>query len=212
MSIREVIDEMIEPARTIADVLPADCDIIEEEAEFDAISVRFLSRGLPSERPVLMNVSGLPAAGKSRYVQTLLCSRPDFVSISFDAIMEACRGYRNDWTRDRRLAFSRWELPARVAGYRLLEQCIDRRFSVIFEHSNALAGHLALYEAIRRQGYEIEIHFIGATPELVLPRLAGRNRYFPESLVEERWHTIQTWLPEYRRISDRFVEVIPWRG
>lgn len=212
MLLQEIRHEIIRPATGIADVLPQGCDEKTALGELRSITERFLQRGRPSEHPLLINVSGLPASGKSWYIRELLDSLPGFVYVSFDAVMESCPEYQQECIADKELAFACWEPVARIAGYRLLEECVKRRLPVIFEHSNADVRHLALYRAVQAAGYEVEIRFIDATPDLVLPRLALRDRYFPPLRVMERWKVMQELLPEFEKTVDRFIRLQPWAG
>lgn len=63
-------------------------------------------------------------------------------------------------------------------GYQLLKQAVKHRLPILFEHSNATAHHIELYEKIKQAGYTVDIRYINADPELVLPRLEKRERYF----------------------------------
>lgn len=158
-----------------------------------------------------MNVSGLPGAGKTSMARRLLQQNPHWVYIGFDELMEALPAYRAEAAADPEAAFRRWELPARFAGYALLKECIERRFSIIFEHSNANNAHIGLYRKIMEAGYEVEIRFIDATPELVLPRVAARPRFFPPEGVTERWTLLQRLLPEYQKTVTRFSILGAWK-
>ena len=132
--------------------------------------------------------------------------------IAFDAIMEALSGYQADYSLDRENAFLRWELPARFLGYRLLLLGLRNGWPILFEHSNALREHVDLYKKIKSLGYRIHMVCIDATPEMVIKRLARRNRFFPEEQVKKRWDCLIDLLPEYQKIVDDFKLIQPWKN
>lgn len=211
MSFQEVINKIISPAKTFADVLPSGSDVRLAQEEYAYFRMQSTQKAQVPDSPYLINVAGLPASGKSFYIKELLQSHPDAVYVSFDRVMESWSEYIAEEKEDNESAFTHWELAARVAGYELLAFCLERRYPVIFEHSNANEAHLALYKAIISAGYRVEIRYIDASPALVLPRLALRKRYFPPHQVELRGKLLQRLNPQYRQIVDRFETVTPWK-
>ena len=211
MSFQEVINEIISPAKTFVDALPLGCNVKLAQEEYAYFRIQSTQKAQPLESPYLINVAGLPASGKSFYIKELLQSHPDAVYVSFDRVMESWSEYEAEEKEDNESAFVRWELAARVAGYELLASCLERKYPVIFEHSNANESHLALYKAIMSAGYRVEIRYIDAPPALVLPRLALRKRYFPPREVEMRGKLLQRLNPQYRQIVDIFETIAPWK-
>ncbi len=208
---QSVIDGILAPFTRFEDTLPSGIDPEEARSAFAEAAEKLKAGARPSEHPVLMNISGLPGAGKTFMARLLLQQKPHWIYIAFDELMEALPVYRAEAALDPEKAFRRWELPARFAGYALLKECIEHRFSVIFEHSNANSAHIGLYRKIMEAGYEVEIRFIDATPELVLPRVAARPRYFPPEGVMERWSLLQRLLPEYQKTVTRFSILGAWK-
>lgn len=211
MLVKEVINEIISPAKTFVDALPSDCNVKLAQEEYEYFRIQSERNAQPLDSPYLINVAGLPASGKSFYIKELLQSHPGAVYVSFDRVMESWSEYKAEEKEDNESAFDRWELAARVAGYELLDFCLERKYPVLFEHSNANEAHLALYKAIMSAGYRVEIRYIDATPELVLPRLALRRRYFPPREVIVRDKLLQRLNPRYQQIVDRFETIIPWK-
>ena len=92
--------------------------------------------------------------------------------------------------------------------------CLGLRngWPILFEHSNALREHVDLYKKIKSLGYRIHMVCIDATPEMVIKRLARRNRFFPEEQVKKRWDCLIDLLPEYQKIVDDFKLIQPWKN
>lgn len=208
---QSVIDGILAPFTRFEDTLPPDVSPEETGAAFAAVAERFKAAAQSSERPLLINISGLPGAGKTFIARRLLQQKPNWVYISFDELMEALPAYRAEAAVNPETAFRRWEIPARFAGYSLLKECVERRLSILFEHSNANSAHLDLYRKIMTKGYEVEIRFIDAPPELVLPRVAARPRFFPPEGVTERWKLLRCLLPEYQKTVTRFSILGAWK-
>ena len=103
-------------------------------------------------------------------------------------------------------------VPARFLGYRLLLLGLRNGWPILFEHSNALREHVDLYKKIKSLGYRIHMVCIDATPEMVIKRLARRNRFFPEEQVKKRWDCLIDLLPEYQKIVDDFKLIQPWKN
>ena len=190
---------------SLESLLPEGCDADKIRKEVESLFEK-KTRFLHSEkRPVLINLSGLPASGKTFRSKKIRRKHPDLLYIGFDEIMESLDEYKKDFARDPKKAFERWELPARWIGYNLLDRAVNKKFPVLFEHSNANPKHLDLYRNIINEGYFVEMRFIDAPPETVLPRLKKRSRYFPEQQVTERWQVLQKLLPDYKTAVSKFI-------
>lgn len=158
-----------------------------------------------------INIAGLPASGKSFWAKKFLEKNPEYIYISFDFIMEKFPEYQKEYKLDPKLAFERWELPAKYLGYYLLFKAIYLGYPILFEHSNANIEHIELYTSIRSFYYDLSIFFIDADPSLVLPRLCKRVRFFPESRIKERWISINQINPFLEKIAQHFYKIEPWK-
>ena len=119
--------------------------------------------------------------------------------------MENLSPYRDDFREvGPAAAFERWERPARHLGYTLLDTCIDRGYSILFEHGNATPAHVDLYRRVKSLGYRIEILFIDVDPRVAASRAASRERYFPPGLLDRRHAIIQQLNETYKKIADTF--------
>ena len=190
-----IVDSILFPYHTLEEVLPPGCEAGPVWMEFacwvDSQKVDIRA----SESPLFLNICGIPASGKSYWAEKWLLS-----------------GYQADYSLDREKAFLRWELPARFLGYRLLLLGLRNGWPILFEHSNALREHVDLYKKIKSLGYRIHMVCIDATPEMVIKRLARRNRFFPEEQVKKRWDCLIDLLPEYQKIVDDFKLIQPWKN
>lgn len=210
MSLRSVIRELT-GGQTLSDVLPAGFRPIDLKSGVRKILTESFAGVFPVEHPVLVNISGLPASGKSFYARAFKAEHPEFLYLSFDAVMESLPQYREAYGRDRVKAFSDWELPARFIGYRILEKAVRARVPILFEHSNANGLHPALYRAITECGYVVDIRFIDADAALVLPRLSRRARFFATERVFERQKLLNGLLPELKAASTKFTYLKAWK-
>lgn len=207
---QSVINKIMYPHTTLSRIFPPDADLPALKREIRAVLRRTLQGVEPVEHPYLINVCGLPASGKSHLCRALKSAAPELLYISFDAIMESLPAYLSDHLKNRQSSFERWEIPARFVGYRLLKAAVKHKLPVLFEHSNADPHHVELYQKIRQAGYTVDIRYIDAAPELVVPRLAQRERYFSPERTRERALVLNSLLPELRTTATSFSVLPPW--
>lgn len=208
----EITMSILSPHKCVKDVLPPEVDLDEVLAEYEQYCSRKMKNVHSFSSPELINVSGLPASGKSFHIRELMKMKEyeSYLYISFDEIMESFSDYQQAYLKDREKAFCVWELLARYLGYELLKKGIENRYSILFEHSNSETKHIDLYKEIVSEGYSVCIKYIEATPEIVLDRLKKRERFFPEQQVYERWSVLQCLIPELKSIEVNFQIVQPW--
>ena len=160
---------------------------------------------------LLINVSGIPGAGKTTYCKKILDQIPYLNYVSFDAIMESILYYQVDMKNDPQYAFTKWEIPARILGYEILIELISKGLPILFEHSSANFQHVELFKYIKEKlGYKIEMHFVPIALKDALIRVKKRERltkrYTPEELVVDRKLFLQQNLSYYKNIVDVFKE------
>ncbi len=209
---QSVINKIMYPHTTLSRIFPPDADLSAVKREIRAVLRQTLQGIDPVEHPYLINVCGLPASGKSHLCHALKSAHPELLYISFDAIMESLPAYLADHLKNRQKSFDRWEIPARFVGYQLLKQAVKHNLPVLFEHSNANPHHIELYQKIRQAGYTVDIRYIDAAPELVVPRLAQRERYFSPKRTQERAVILKGLLPELRQTATTFSVLPPWKS
>lgn len=208
---QSVINKILAPYTALSRIFPADVDLKAVKQEIRLAVRRALSGVSPVEHPYLINVCGLPASGKTHLCRALKAEHGNMLYISFDALMENLPSYLNEHLKNSKTSFERWELPARFVGYQLLKQAVKHKLPVLFEHSNATPYHIELYEKIKQAGYTVEIRYIEAGPELVLPRLEKRERYFSPERTRERAVVLNRLLPVYKKTATSFSVLPPWK-
>lgn len=180
--------------------------------ELERIRVSYLQTALSGQKErYLINVSGIPGAGKTTYCKKILNFIPHYNYISFDRIMESISFYKSDFQVDPQDAFLKWEIPARVLGYEILIELLQKGYPILFEHSSANYAHLELFKYIKEHlGYKIEMHFVPIMLKDALVRIKRRmqvtKRYTPEEMVVDRKFFLQENLSEYKKVVDVFKE------
>lgn len=168
-----------------------------------------ISSSIQSASPTLIHMCGIPGAGKTTYAKSWLASRPSFVLVQFDAIMEQLAGYQHTRAVLGPVeAFRAWELPARAIGYHLFQALIEAKRDVFFDHSALTPVHFDLLTEVKRKNYRIEMHYVDCAPTEALARVKKREqeieRHTPEYLIFQRYELLQGLLPKYKTIVDRF--------
>lgn len=208
---KSVILKILSPYETLEETYPRDVPAAKVTEEFETIFEKMMSKVSPSDAPQMINISGLPGAGKTHVAARMIKENPNQVYIAFDYVMEQLSYYAEEAKEDRKKAYERWEIPARFAGYLLFQKAVEKRLPLLFEHSNANPHHIEFYQAVKKEGYLTEIRFIDAEPFLVMPRLSKRERYFALDRVEERWQLIRKTLPDFKKTVDKFTILGAWR-
>ncbi len=155
----------------------------------------------------IISVCGIPASGKTYYSNEIIkINNEKYFYISFDDIMESFSLYIELLKKNKELAFETFEIPARIIGYQWLKKCIENRIPILFDNSNTMQQHIAIYQIMKDvYDYYIEIHFLNISPSVTIPRMARRERFFPEEQVYSRWDKIKSLLPAYKVIANKFV-------
>jgi len=156
----------------------------------------------PEAQPELLQVSGIPGAGKSTYCA--MHQKRNFLFLSFDKIMESLSGYQTELKQNGSVrAFQKYEMPARIIGYELLRRAVNRRVNIMFEHSGTNKAHLELFKNIKAKGYKTAVDFIICDTALAVKRAAARaertQRYVPETLILERAAKIKEYMAVYKK-------------
>jgi len=198
----------------IKETIPDGVDKEEIAAVYEEIIDEYLQKGIPREIPALINVSGIPGAGKSTFCKKLLAmpENSSAIYIGFDAIMENERlPYIREEVNHAEEAFKRWELSARIAGYELLKRAIENKYLIIFDHSSALPQHIDLFNLLSF-GILCTQHsrkFLIHAAQNFIKHLYHSDLY--TQTIEERSKTLQYLLPEYKRICTTFKQIEPMR-
>ncbi len=178
-----------------------------------------LSNSKKQSQPNYLHVAGIPCAGKSTFIKNNLTSGvlgEDFVLISFDTIMLNLSGYKNelkniDTVTTKNLAelFKKYEMPARIIGYELLQQSVNNKTNIVFENSGSFMGNLYLMEDLKKYGYLTIFHSIECTKETALKRVSAREiaeqRHTPKQMIEERFKFYEELKSKYQQLADKTI-------
>ena len=180
--------------------------------ELERVRITYLKNAINKKREnLLINVSGIPGAGKTTYCKKILKQFPYLNYVSFDAIMESILYYQVDMKNDPQYAFIKWEIPARILGYEILIELLLKGLPILFEHSSANFQHVELFKYIKENlGYKIEMHFVPIALKDALIRVKKREqltkRYTPEEMIVDRKFFLQKNLSYYKDVVDVFKE------
>ena len=161
------------------------------------------------DKPMLVQVSGMPAAGKSTYCRQFLKENPEYAYVSFDKLMEGLTGYQKDVKELGSVqAFSNWEMTARIIGYELLNRLIDTKSNILLEHSGTNSAHIQLMKNVKKRGYQTQVCFVMCNEEKALKRAISREeetgRHTPPQIILERAGLIKKYMEQYKNIVDEF--------
>ena len=96
-----IVDSILSPYHTLEEVLPSGCDAGPVWMDFDCwVDSQKVDRRTP-ESPLLLNICGIPASGKSYWAEEWLSENGPCLHIAFDSIMEALSVYQADYSLDR---------------------------------------------------------------------------------------------------------------
>lgn len=162
-------------------------------------------KGLTSSlSPRLLQISGIPGAGKSTFCAT---HHPkNYLLLSFDKIMLQLSGYQRDLKeKGAEAAFEKHEMPARIIGYELFRRALVRRYNIMFEHSGTNKAHLELFKNIAKFGYKTEVNFLVCDKDIATQRIHAREketgRHTPDRLIQERAENFKQYISAYSKLT-----------
>lgn len=177
---------------------------------YEEIINESLSNTEGKRNPSLVNVSGIPGAGKSTFCKKLM-ETPEYydaIYIGFDKIMEDRRlPYASEESNNPQEAFKRWEISARIAGYELLKRSVKNKLPIVFDHSSAIPQHIDLFKLLLATGYEVHFFNISINEDEGKRRVANRKRHVPPLYIEERSNALWQLLPEYEKICTTYKKI-----
>ena len=174
---------------------------------FTALTDGLARAAAGQERPVFIAMLGVPGAGKSSLTAALELCMPDLACVSFDRLMAALPDYQILAQEDKAAAFARYELPARMAGYRLLRLLLAKRANLVFDHGGADRRHPELLRFAKAQGYLVAVAAFSTPPDDARRRIAARaGRHTPLAYVDERARLLADLRADYRALADWWHE------
>jgi predicted ABC-type ATPase len=177
-----------------------------------ALENQFLSSCIPERgEPVICSMAGIPAAGKTTFVDISL-KQGDFPNKAFllnpDEVMERLPEYLEDIKIiGKEGAFEKWEMPSRELSFELLERALDSRFNIIKDMGCVRAENVELLGRLKKRGYQVKLFYIYCCPEEAIKRAKARSRYVPESEIFSRFESINRLLPLLEELADEFVHI-----
>ncbi len=174
--------------------------------ESERLIAESLSGIQPSAAPELLQISGIPGAGKSTF-----CAKHQqegYLYLSFDRIMSRLSGYQQELAQNgAEQAYRKYEMPARIIGYEILRRALNRRLNIMFEHSGTNQAHLELFKNIHKKGYKTAVDFVICDTRLAIKRAKERekriNRHVPEQLIVERAARFSEYMSAYQKLTDK---------
>lgn len=159
--------------------------------------------------PTIIHMIGIPGSGKSTLVNDLL-QHPEmidrnFFHLGFDRVMESLPAYQESVEEVGTLqSFRRWELPARISGYSLLDKLVQGRMSLVFDHTASDIKHVELLKTMRdTYGYRIIMIHPKISLETALERVNERNqkgvRFTTKEMVVERHNILLDLINQYKK-------------
>lgn len=181
------------------------------DAEFEKMIGLHLKSVIKRGNCELINVMGLPSNEKEAYLKILRREHPEHLFIAHSELMYELPCFQRDLRKfGVEKAFRRWELPARIAGYRLLSRAIEHGLSILFSNSNSVQGLVDVYaeiETFQKYKYKLDFRFVSISPEQVKKQLAQQKKYFPEDRIEKRWELMKNFLSESQKMNWHITEI-----
>ncbi len=162
--------------------------------------------------PIFLHMLGIPGAGKTSFINILQSNwvgQDVPVLLGFDQIMQAMPEYQS--MTDKVKAFSQFEIPAREQGYRVLDELMLKRQSLLFDNGGSAASHLEILGKAQSLGYTLILVSIKTPIEIakrhVDQRSISEGRHTPMQYLEDRAEKIRHLTASYRSLTPHFYEI-----
>lgn len=173
----------------------------------------FPENAAPSATPTVFTMAGIPAAGKSTYVEQAqnegLFPKPAFV-LNPDNVMTALPEYRRAHSLyGAQDAFAMYEMPARHLAYSLFDEAVDKQLDIIKDMACAREENYTMLSDLKSRGYRIAMYYIEVHPEEAIRRAeeraaAHQGRHTPAQLIHDRLAMLHSLMPRYEQLADEF--------
>ena len=165
--------------------------------------------------PVFVHMLGIPGAGKSSFLKILQQvwdqgNTPAATLLGFDQIMQAIPGYQK--MDDKVAGFANYEIPARVAGYRILDGLMAKRANILFDNGGSAESHPDLLRQARDKfGYRLVFVYLQTPIDVARARVDLRaveaGQHTPLHYLEERATKLEKLILIYRTLTPYFYEI-----
>lgn len=183
--------------------------------DFSVIERAIVSAATPTSSPVLVHSLGIPGCGKSSLFKILEKnwyekSKSSPTLLGFDQVMQSHPDYQA--YPDKIAAFDKFELPAREAGYRVLDKLLEKRAHILFDNGGSADSHPALLRRAQHDfGYKVILISIFTPVSISASRVDLRaeqtGQHTPMHYLQERFDKLQKLLPEYKALTPHFFEI-----
>ncbi|KXX71590.1 zeta toxin family protein [Flammeovirga sp. SJP92] len=195
--------------------LPKDFNEIDNVlVELEEIKKSFLDNIAIRDKKIFIHMAGLPGSGKTTYCKENILKEYDteeIVYLGFDDVMEKISYYQIDKEINTTIAFSNWEIPARILGYEILAEAYEKGLSVILDNGGANPKHVEIINAFKESGYTTKMFYLNGKPEELIDRIKEREkvtkRAFPIERLGPRYESLLENINIYKNTVDEFVEV-----
>ncbi|MDD9912789.1 MAG: zeta toxin family protein [Alphaproteobacteria bacterium] len=186
------------------------------QAQPNYLEIATAIKAMPtSNAPTFIHMMGVPGSGKTTIAEALyaeLTSTESWMWHGFDGVMQKLRPYQEDLTTNTEEAFNKWELPARICGYKLLEEAVAKNVNILFDHGGADSNHPELLSWVKKQGYTVFMVKADIPQKLAEERVQARSaqpntRFTPIKYVGERCRVLKDLEPKYAEIVDKLYKV-----
>ena len=182
------------------------------EAELLEIERRIIEAAIPVNRPVFVHMLGIPGSGKSSFLKILQqawLQKSSATLLGFDQVMQSMPSYQN--IDDKILGFEKYEIPARLAGYRILEGLLKKRTHILFDNGGSAESHPDMLRRARDElGYRLVFIYMKTPIEVARMRVNARaiqaGQHTPLHYLEERAAKLDRLIGTYQTLSPSFYE------
>lgn len=161
-------------------------------------------------QPAAYVMAGIPAAGKSTYVDAMQDSgafpNPAFI-MDPDRVMQAMPSYQTALKTDAQAAFEAHEISARQMAYAMFQEAAECQFPIIKDMGCTRLENITKVGMLKDLGYQIHVHAILVDVETSWQRIQKRARFTPKDMVLRREAGLQETLPMLKDLADSYQEI-----